>query len=255
MNDMKDMNESMKGKNALVTGASRGIGRAIALNLARAGAMVLLHYGHRAEEAAAVAAEIEAFGGRAKIFGTDLSLPLGPHALAERTLETFSGRLDIFVANAGIAHTATIGETRVDDFNRLFAVNVRAPYFLTQQLLPGMREGGSIVMLSSLGAHSAVGDISAYAATKGAIDTLVRHFAHALGDRGIRVNGVAPGVVDTDMSSFVRSDEGRAFVLGLQGLKRVAQPDDIADVVAFLASDAARWINGDVVQVNGGTKL
>jgi 3-oxoacyl-[acyl-carrier protein] reductase len=252
---MKDNQENMRGKNALVTGASRGIGRAIALTLARAGANVLVHYGHRAEEAAVVAAEIEAVGGRAKIFGADLSLPYGPHALAERTLETFSGRLDVLVANAAIAHTASIGETKIDDFDRLFAVNVRAPYFLTQQLLPGMREGGSIVFLSSLGAHSAVGDISAYAATKGATDTMVRHFAYALGDRGIRVNGVAPGVVDTDMSSFVRSDEGRAFVLGLQGLKRIAEPDDIADVAAFLASNAARWINGEVVQVNGGTKL
>ena len=100
-----------------------------------------------------------------------------------------------------------------------------------------------------------MGTLSAYAATKGAIDTLVKHFAAALGERGVRVNAVAPGVVDTDMSKFARSDQGRVFTLGIQALKRIAQPDDIADAIAFLASDAARWISGDTVRVDGGSKL
>jgi 3-oxoacyl-[acyl-carrier protein] reductase len=143
----------------------------------------------------------------------------------------------------------------IEQFDRLFAINVRAPYFLTQQLLPIMGEGSSIVLLSSLGARSAVGDISAYAATKGAINTLVTHFAAALGGRGIRVNGVAPGVVETDMSGFVRATAGQDFVRSMQALKRIAQPEDIADVIAFLASNQSRWITGDVVQVDGGTKL
>jgi NAD(P)-dependent dehydrogenase (short-subunit alcohol dehydrogenase family) len=111
------------------------------------------------------------------------------------------------------------------------------------------------VLLSSLAAHAAVGKLSAYAATKGAIDTLVKHFASALGDRGIRVNAVAPGVVDTDMSSFARSDAGRKLTLQMQALKRIAQPDDIAAAVVFLASDEARWITGDTVRVDGGSKL
>ena len=110
-------------------------------------------------------------------------------------------------------------------------------------------------MVSSLAAHASVGNLSAYAATKGAIDTLVKHFASALGPRGIRVNAVAPGVVETDMSSFARTDAGRDFTLGMQALKRVAQPDDIGDVVAFLASENARWVNGDTVRVDGGSKL
>jgi 3-oxoacyl-[acyl-carrier protein] reductase len=110
-------------------------------------------------------------------------------------------------------------------------------------------------MVSSLAAHASVGNLSAYAATKGAIDTLVKHFASALGPRGIRVNAVAPGVVETDMSNFARTEAGRDFTLGMQALKRVAQPDDVADVVAFLASDQARWVNGDTVRVDGGSKL
>jgi 3-oxoacyl-[acyl-carrier protein] reductase len=118
-----------------------------------------------------------------------------------------------------------------------------------------MSKGSSIVLVSSVGAHAAVGTISAYAATKGAIDTLVKHFAAALGERGIRVNAVAPGAVATDMSNFTKTDEGRAFTLGIQALKRIAQPDDIGRVVAFLASDDAGWITGDTVHVDGGSKL
>jgi 3-oxoacyl-[acyl-carrier protein] reductase len=134
-------------------------------------------------------------------------------------------------------------------------VNVRAPFFLVQQLLPALCKGSTIIFMSSLGAHAAVGTLSAYAATKGAVDTLVKHFASALGPRGIRVNAVAPGVVETDMSSFAKTEAGREATLGMQALKRVAQPDDIAPVVAFLASDDARWITGDTVHVDGGSKL
>jgi NAD(P)-dependent dehydrogenase (short-subunit alcohol dehydrogenase family) len=134
-------------------------------------------------------------------------------------------------------------------------VNVRAPFFLVQQLLPIMREGSSIVLVSSLAAHAVVGTLPAYAASKGAIDTLVKHFAAALGQRGIRVNAVAPGVVATEMSNLTKTDAGRDYVLGLQTLKRLAQPDDLGDVVAFLASSEARWITGDTIHVDGGSKL
>jgi 3-oxoacyl-[acyl-carrier protein] reductase len=122
-------------------------------------------------------------------------------------------------------------------------------------LLPILGHGASVVLVSSLAAHASVGNLPAYAATKGAIDTLVKHFASALGVRGIRVNAVAPGVVETDMSNFARTDAGREFTLGMQALKRVAQPDDIGDVVAFLASPEARWVNGDTVHADGGSKL
>ncbi|MDC8784540.1 SDR family NAD(P)-dependent oxidoreductase [Roseateles koreensis] len=243
------------GKIALVTGASRGIGRAIALTLARGGAHVLVHCNQGRDNAGTVVAEIRAAGGKADALAADLAAADGAHKLAAIVRELAGPALNILVANAGLAKTAPIADMAVEDFDRLFAVNVRAPYFLVQQLLPLFVKDSSIVMLSSLATRSTVGDISAYAATKGAVETLVRHFAYAVGERGIRVNGVAPGVVDTDMSEFVRTDAGRDFVLGMQALKRVAQPDDISDVVAFLASDAARWISGDIIQVDGGARL
>jgi NAD(P)-dependent dehydrogenase (short-subunit alcohol dehydrogenase family) len=116
-------------------------------------------------------------------------------------------------------------------------------------------KGSSIIFVSSLAAHAVVGTLAAYAATKGAIDTLVKHFAAALGPREIRVNAVAPGVVDTDMSNFARTEAGQKYTLGMQAIPRVARPEDIASVVAFLASDDARWITGDTVRVDGGSKL
>jgi 3-oxoacyl-[acyl-carrier protein] reductase len=246
---------NLSGKTALVTGASRGIGRASALALAKAGAQVLVHYGTGEKAAAEVVAEICRAGGRAEKVAADLRAPDGPHVLATRVRAVVGDRLDILVANAGISKSATLEEATVEDFDALFAVNVRAPYFLVQQLLPTLCKDSSIVLLSSLAAHAAVGTLSAYAATKGAIDTLVKHFAAALGQRGIRVNAIAPGVVDTDMSTFARSDSGREFTLGIQALKRVAQPDDIGTAVVFLASDEARWITGDTLRVDGGSKL
>ncbi len=246
---------NLAGKTALVTGASRGIGRASAMALARGGAQVLVHYRQSAAEADSVVAEIRNGGGRADAVAADLAAADGPHALARQARRIIGGRLDILVANAGISKAATLEDTTVADFDSLFAVNVRAPYFLVQQLLPILGNGSSVVLLSSLAAHASVGTLSAYAATKGAIDTLAKHFAFALGDRGIRVNAVAPGVVETDMSNFTKTDAGRDFALGMQALKRLAQPDDIAVAVAFLASDEARWISGDTIRVDGGSKL
>jgi len=245
----------LSGKTALVTGASRGIGRATAIALAKGGAQVLVHYGSGAAEAEAVVQEIRAAGGRADAVGADLSAADGSHKLAAEVRRIIGGRLDILVANAGISLYATIEETKVEDFDKLFAVNVRAPYFLVQQLLPILGNGSSVILLSSLAAHAAVGALSAYATTKGAVDTMVKHLAVVLGERGIRVNAVAPGVVATDMSSFTKTDEGRDFTLSIQALKRLAQPDDIAGAVAFLASDDARWVTGDTLRVDGGSKL
>ena len=246
---------TLGGKTALVTGASRGMGRATALELARAGAQVLVHYSASPKEAEAVVAEIRKTGARADALQVDLSAPDGAHKLAARVREIVGARLDILVANAGVSKSASIEDTTVEDFDRLFAVNVRAPYFLVQQLLPILGNGSSVILLSSLAAHSSVGTLSAYAATKGAVDTLVKHFAAALGAKGIRVNAVAPGVVNTDMSSFARTEQGRDITLNMQALKRVAEADDIAPVVAFLASDNARWITGDIIAVDGGSKL
>ena len=246
---------NLSGKTALVTGASRGIGRASALALASAGAQVLGHYGSAEKEADAVVAEIRKAGGRAEKLGADLGKPESPHAVAQQVRAIVGDRLDILVANAGVYKPASIEDTKLEDFERQFAINVRAPFFLVQQLLPIMGKSSNIVFVSSLAASVSVGTMPAYAATKGAIETLVKHFAVALGARGIRVNAVAPGVVDTDISSLTKTEAGREVVMGLQTLKRIAQPDDIASVVAFLASEGARWITGDSIRVDGGSKL
>jgi len=242
-------------KNALITGASRGMGRATAFALAAHGARVIVHYGRNACEANAVVDKIRAHGGHADAIAADLAATDGPHNLVAQLRDVIGKRLDILVSNAGISNATTFETMTVKEFDNLFAVNVRAPYFLVQQLLPMLGSGGSIVFLSSLGAHAAVGTLSAYASTKGAINTLVKYFAVALGPRGIRVNAVAPGVIDTDMSNFTKTDEGRAIVMGMQTLKRIGQPDDVASVIAFLVSDDARWITGETVSVDGGSKL
>ena len=246
---------NLSGKTALVTGASRGIGRAIALSLAKSGAQVLVHYSRSEKEADAVVSEIRQAGGKADKVTADLRAADGSHVLAERVRAIVGGRLDILVANAGIATAATIEDTTVETFDDMFAVNVRAPFFLVQQLLPSLCKGSSVVLLSSLASRAAVGTLAAYAATKGAIDTLVKHLASALGERGIRVNAVAPGIVPTDMSSFAKTEAGRDFALSIQALQRMASTDDIAAAVTFLGSDDARWITGDTLRVDGGSKL
>src|SRR6202008_3697248 len=166
------------------------------------------------------------------------------------------------VLNAGISKSARIADYTIEDFDSLYATNVRGPFFLVQQLLPVLGEGSSIVVISSLGARSVVGkpgidnpSILAYASTKAALETMVKNWAAILGPGGIRVNAVAPGVIDTDMSNFTKTDAGLEVPLGMQALKRIGKPEDVADVVAFLASDAARWITGASIPVDGGSKL
>jgi 3-oxoacyl-[acyl-carrier protein] reductase len=255
VNSKETIMYNLSGKTALVTGASRGMGRASAIALAASGAQVLVHYGRGAKEADGVVAEIRQAGGRADAVAADLAAADGPHKLAKVARDIVGDRLDILVANAGISKAASIEETTIEDFDKLFAVNVRAPFFLVQQLLPILSKGSCVVLVSSLAARGVVGAIPVYAATKGAIDTLTKHFASLLGARGIRVNAVAPGVVETDMSNFIKTDAGRELALGIQALKRVAQPDDVGGVVAFLASEDARWITGDTIHVDGGSKL
>src|ERR1700731_636875 len=249
-------------KTALVTGASRGIGRATALALAETGAHVLVHYGRSAKEAQSLVESIHSKGGRADAIRADLGTPEGATLLANEVRSIVGKQLDLLVSNAGISKAATIRDHTIEDFDNLFATNVRSPFFLVQQLLPVLGEGSNIIVVSSIGAHAVVGkpsldspSILAYASTKGALETLVKNWAAILGHRGIRVNAVAPGVIETDMSTFTKTEAGREAALGMQALKRIGMPEDVADVVAFLASDMARWITGASIPVDGGSKL
>jgi NAD(P)-dependent dehydrogenase (short-subunit alcohol dehydrogenase family) len=253
---------TLQNKTALVTGASRGIGRATAAALAEAGAHVMVHYGRSAQEAESLVAEIRRKGGRADAISADLGTPDGASLLAKQVRSIVGDRLDVLVLNAGISKSARITDYTVEDFDNLFATNVRSPFFLVQQLLPILGEGSSIVAISSVVACAVVGkpglenpSILAYASTKGALETLVKNWAAILGPKGIRVNAVAPGVIDTDMSNFTKTEAGREVTLGMQALKRIGKADDVADVVAFVASDGARWITGASIPVDGGSKL
>jgi len=249
-------------KTALVTGASRGIGRATAFALAQAGARVLVHYGRSTQDAESLVSAIRSQSGRADAIRADLGTAEGATLLAKEVRSIVGDRLDVLVLNAGISKAARLADYTVEDFDNLFATNVRSPFFLVQQLLPILGDGSNIVVISSIGSHSVVGkpgvdnpSILAYASTKGALETLVKNWAAILGPQGIRVNAVAPGVIDTDMSNFTKTEAGRDTTLGMQALKRIGKPQDVADVVAFLASDKARWITGASIPVDGGSKL
>jgi len=253
---------SLTNKTALVTGASRGIGRATASALAEAGAHILVHYGRSAQDAESLVAGIRSKGGRAEAIQADLLAPDGATLLAKQVRSILGDRLDVLVLNAGITKAARIADYTVEDFDDLFAINVRSPFFLVQQLLPVLVEGSNVIAISSAQARTVAGkpglenpSILAYASTKGAIETLVKNWAAILGPQGIRVNAVAPGVIDTDMSNFTKTEAGREIALGMQALKRIGKPEDVADVVAFLAFDAARWITGASIPVDGGSKL
>src|SRR4030081_401077 len=253
---------ALQGKTALVTGASRGIGRATASALAEAGAHVLVHYGRSVQGAESLIADIRSKEGRADAIRADLGTPEAPILLAKEVRSIVGERLDVLVSNAGISKSATIKDHTVEDFDNLFATIVRSPFFLVQQLLPVLGEGSNIIVISSIGAYAVLGkpglenpSILAYASTKGALETLAKNWAAILGPRGIRVNAIAPGAIDTDMSNLRKTEAGREMTLGMQALKRIGKPEDVADVVAFLASDAARWITGASIPVDGGSKL
>jgi NAD(P)-dependent dehydrogenase (short-subunit alcohol dehydrogenase family) len=247
----------LTGRTALVTGASRGIGRAIAERLAADGALVAVHYGSNESAAKETVAAIEKEGGQAFAVRADLADTAELDALFAGLQDGLAGRpLDILVNNAAVIdYSATIEGATPEAFDRLFAVNVRAPLFVIQRALPLMPDGGRIVNVSSGVTWFAIPEV-VYGMSKGALNVLTRSLAQTQGRRGITVNTVSPGITETDMNGWLtESPEAARQVAGMIALGRHGQPADIADAVAFFASDDGRWVTGQTLEVNGGLLL
>ncbi|GAA2142766.1 A-factor type gamma-butyrolactone 6-reductase ScbB [Kitasatospora kazusensis] len=244
-----------------MTGASRGIGRGIARRLARDGALVAVHYGGNEPAARETLALIEQDGGRAFPVQVELGVPGDAEAVYRRFDEALEGLgerpgLDILVNNAGMSVSASIHEVTSENFDRLVAVNAKAPLFLIQHGLRRMRDGGRIVNVSSVATRIAFPSGVPYAMTKGAVETLTLALAKELGERGITVNVVLPGFVATDMNARRRTTpEAMAELAAMSVFDRVGDPKDVADIVAFLAADDSRWITGQRIDASGGTQL
>ncbi|MDA0634315.1 SDR family oxidoreductase [Nonomuraea sp. MCN248] len=242
-------------KTALVTGASRGIGRATALRLARDGFRVGVHYGVNAAAAEEVVRLIEADGGSAFTLRADLGEPGEVESLAGQVRQA-ADRLDVLVNNAAIGTSMPMEQETVEAFDRVFAVNVRGLFFLTKLLLPLIPDGGRIVNVTSGVVHIAFPQAIAYAMTKGAVRTFTLALAKEVGPRGITVNDVAPGIIDTDLNAgWLHTPEGQAYAKSVHAVNRIGRADEIAEVIAFAASPGASFMTGRTLDATGGGNL
>jgi 3-oxoacyl-[acyl-carrier protein] reductase len=245
----------LEGKSAIVTGASRGIGRAIAAELAREGASVLINYHSRREDAEAAVCDIRKAGGTAECFAGDVSSEADMRALVASAIRAF-GRLDILVCNSGIVRDQLLGAMTVADWDSVMHTNARGVFLSIRECLPHMmsQRSGSIVALSSISAERGGRGHANYVASKGAVNAMVKSLAIELAPRGIRVNAVAPGVIATEMTTRIRNF-AEAEIKAQIPLKRFGEPEEIARAVRFLASPDASYITGHVLNVTGGFGL
>ncbi|MBD1813338.1 SDR family oxidoreductase [Microcoleus vaginatus DQ-U2] len=242
---------SLAGKVAIVTGASRGIGRAIALRLSQEGASVVINYARGADQAKDVVSAIEAAGGKALAVQADVSKTAEIRDLFDRTQETYS-QVDILVNNAGVILYKPVAEVTEAEFDNLFAINVKGTFFACQEAAKRMADGGRIVNFSSSTTAMLLPTYGAYVATKGAVEQLTRSLAKELGDRQITVNVISPGPTDTELFTVGKTAEQIQRFTQMTALGRLGKVEDIADVTAFLCSEQARWITGQNIRVNGG---
>ena len=252
---------SIKGKVALITGASRGIGRAIAVRLARDGAMVVVNYQKNGEAAAAVVREIESVGSEAFALQGDVSTVEQIRRFfqtldAEITKRKGNNQFDILVNNAGIGTQGTVETTSEETFDQLFDLNVKGTFFVTQQAVSRLRDGGRIINLSSALSRHPYPQMTAYSMGKAAINHFTLILAADLGKRGITVNAIAPGLTATDFTAHVRSNPKVVEAVSAHtALGRIGEAQDIAGVAAFLVSEEAGWVTGQYIEVSGGIGL
>lgn len=243
-------NASLRGKVAVVTGASRGIGRAAAETLGRQGASVMVNYASSTKAAAEVVAAIRAVGSRAEALKLRLDGAGPARDLFAATLATF-GRVDILVINAASAIFGPVTNVTEADFDAMFAVNVKAPFFAIQEAAKHMADGGRIVSISAALTRVGYDNTLMYAGTKGALEQFTLAASQELGKRGIVCNIVSPGATHTDLYHGLAPEAAREIAKQRSPFKRLAEPQDIADVVAFLASEEARWVSGQNIRANG----
>ncbi|KOR80583.1 short-chain dehydrogenase [Bacillus sp. FJAT-21352] len=249
-----------KNKYALVTGASRGIGKSVAIQLATDGFNILLHYNQNTEKANKLKKEIELIGRQVKLIQGDFNSSEGIEAFIEKTrkmlIEENDVSLHTIVHNAGHATSNAFGEVDYDEFDRLFNANVKAPYFITQSLIEFLEFSGRIINLSSGVTRIAFPHMMVYSMTKGAINTMTFTLAKELGAKGITVNSVMPGIIDTDSTAnWLHTEEGQENAKNMSALKREGQPEEIANAVSFLASEKGSFITGHNMDVTGGSHL
>ncbi len=249
-------------KIALITGGSRGLGKNMALTLAQKGTNIIITYNSKKEEAEAVVEEIKELNQKAVALQLDVSVAKhfdGFVSIVREVLmkEFASEKIDYLVNNAGIGIHASYADTTEEQFDSMVNIHLKAAFFLTQKMLPIMHDGGAIVNISTGLVRFTLPGYDAYAVMKGGIETLTKYQAKSLGARGIRVNVVAPGAIETDFGGgAVRDNKDlNAFVASQTALGRVGKPDDIGSVVAFLCSDEAKWVNAQRIEVSGGMFL